>query len=133
MRHLSRQNGVDALHIDSAGTGNWHIGSSPDRRAMLAARQRGIDISPLRARQVTPEDLENFDLIIAMDRNNRQALLELASSNQKRKVRLLLEYSPTYQEQDVPDPYYGGEHGFDIALDMIEDACKHLLNDLIDM
>lgn len=130
MRQLSRQGGIEELHIDSAGTGNWHIGASPDRRAMLAARQRGIDISPLKARQVTREDLENFDLVIAMDRNNRHDLLQLAGDHQRHKVRLLLDYSPTYPEQDVPDPYYGGEHGFDIALDMIEDACRHLLKAL---
>ena len=130
-RDMAERRGIAGrFHIDSAGTGNWHVGNPPDQRASQAARERGIDISNLRARQVDAGDFELFDLVIAMDRANQLALLELAGLNHSSKVRLMLEYSEQWTGEDVPDPYYGGDHGFDLVLDLIEEACNNLLDEL---
>ena len=130
-RNIAQRRGIaERFHIDSAGTGNWHVGNPPDQRACEAARERGIDITDLRARQVDPDDLEQFDLLIAMDQSNRLALYELAGETHRSKVRLMLEYSEQRAGEDVPDPYYGGDHGFDLVLDLIEEACDNLLDEL---
>ncbi len=120
----------DQFEIDSAGTGGWHVGSPPDRRAQQAAKSSGIDLSTLRARQFTKTDFEEFDLIIAMDDNNLNHLTNMATLEQSQKIKLLLEFSSQYDEREVPDPYYGGHHGFEDVLDMIEDSCKQLLKAL---
>ena len=131
LREMAERRGVaDRFHIDSAGTGDWHVGNPPDQRASQAARERGIDITSQRARQVDAGDFELFDLVIAMDRANQLALLELAGLNHSSKVRLMLEYSEQWTGEDVPDPYYGGDHGFDLVLDLIEEACSNLLDEL---
>ena len=119
------------FEIDSAGTGDWHTGNPPDSRAQQAALVRGIDLSSLRARQVEPEDIVYYDLVIAMDNDNLSRLKSMSQPADQHKVKLLLEYG-TSNESEVPDPYYGGEHGFDIALDLIEDACQGLLDSLAD-
>ena len=130
-RRIAERRGIaERFHIDSAGTGNWHVGNPPDQRACEAARERGIDITDLRARQVDPADFERFDLVIAMDHSNRLALYELAGETHRSKVRLMLEYSEQWAGEDVPDPYYGGGHGFDLVLDLIEEACDNLLDEL---
>ena len=113
--------------IDSAGTGDWHIGEPPDRRAQQATRLRGIDISHLAARRVTPEDFHDFDLIIAMDRDNLRNLHALAPQGREDKVTLFLDYAPELGEREVPDPYYGGEHGFTHVLNLVERASYGLL------
>ncbi len=118
--------------IDSAGTGSWHIGSPPDRRTQTAARARGLDLSTLRARQVSTQDFHEFDLIIAMDHDNRSALEAMRPREPHRagEVRLMLEFSEAAAAQrvrEVPDPYSGGTHGFELDLDLLEDACRGLL------
>ncbi|TVP91674.1 MAG: low molecular weight phosphotyrosine protein phosphatase [Pseudomonadaceae bacterium] len=114
--------------VDSAGTAGYHIGKSPDTRSMAAARKRGIDISGLRARQVTAEDFHRFDLILAMDRSNLSDLRRLDPGNGA-ELRLFMEYAPD-QPLEVPDPYYGGEQGFEQVLDMLEAAADALLDEL---
>jgi len=125
MRRLLRDEGLaDQIELDSAGTGGWHAGEPPDPRATEAARRRGIELAGA-ARQVEPEDFERFDLILAMDRDNLAALRRLAPDDAARgKVRLLL------GDRDVPDPYYGGERGFEDVLDLVEGACRELLDEL---
>ena len=125
MRHLLRERGLeDEVEVESAGTGAWHVGSPPDDRATDAARNRGIALEGA-ARQVRPEDFEQFDLIVAMDRQNLRDLLDLAPDDEARaKVRLLLD------DADVPDPYYGGGRGFDEVLDLVEEACEQLLDEV---
>ena len=118
------------IHIDSAGTGNYHLGQPPDRRAIAAAAQRGIDIGGLRARQVIPFDIERFDYIIAMDRDNVYDLEAIAPLGARGKIRLFMEFAKHRQSPNIPDPYYGGRSGFDRALDMIEDASRGLLADI---
>lgn len=134
MRSLVAREGLDGqIALDSAGTGAWHIGSSPDDRARRAASGRGVDLSG-RARQVRPEDFESFDLILAMDRENERALQDLAGDEQERaKVRLLREFDPASVEAgdlEVPDPYYGAKGGFEEVLDLVEAACEGLLAEI---
>jgi protein-tyrosine phosphatase len=134
MRGLLRAEGLEqSVEIESAGTGGWHAGSAPDARAVAAARSRDIVIEG-EARQVTAEDFERFDLLLAMDRDNERELLARAPDAQARaKVRLLREFDPAavaVGDLDVPDPYYGGPHGFDRVLDQVEAACRGLLDEV---
>jgi protein-tyrosine phosphatase len=131
MRHLLREAGLeDAIELESAGTGGWHAGDPPDARATAAAARRGITLEGA-ARQVRPADFEAFDLIVAMDRENLRELLALApDEDAAEKVRLLREFDPASagaEDLDVPDPYYGGERGFERVLDLVEAACRGLL------
>jgi low molecular weight protein-tyrosine phosphatase len=129
-RRLVEDAGLD-IEIDSAGTGAWHAGEPPDRRAALAARRRGITLDGA-ARQVTPDDFRRFDLLIALDRANLSELLAIAPDEQAaEKVRLLREFDPgAGGDLDVPDPYYGGDRGFETVLDMVEAACRGLIDEL---
>ncbi len=120
----------DVIEIDSAGTHAYHVGHEPDRRAQLAAQQRGIDLSELRARQVMLIDFESFDYILAMDTSNYEILLAQSPAHAKPKINLLMSFAPSRKEQEVPDPYYGGQRGFEIVFDMIEDASNGLLDDI---
>jgi protein-tyrosine phosphatase len=148
MRALVREAGLEQeVEVDSAGTGGWHVGSAPDRRARAAAKARGIVLEGS-AREVSLQDFEDFDLLVAMDRFNLDALRMLAPSEQARqKVRLLREFDPASARSapdphtergalaelddpadlDVPDPYYGGEDGFEEVLDLVHAACAGLL------
>ncbi|EMP55654.1 protein-tyrosine phosphatase, low molecular weight [Marinobacter santoriniensis NKSG1] len=129
-RHLVGQAGLaDRIHIDSCGTGNWHVGKSPDARALAAARQRGIDISDLRARQITEQDLDCHDYILVMDRQNLADVKDLWHQNGGTEPALFLSFG-TSSHKEVPDPYYGGEEGFEQVLDLIQDAGEGLLNDI---
>jgi len=132
MRALASESTV-ALQVDSAGTAAYHVGESPDRRSAAAAAGRGITLQGA-ARQVRPEDFERFDLLVAMDRANRDALLALApDESAAAKVRLLREYDPdavASGDVDVPDPYYGGPNGFDDVLDIVTGGCRGLLAEL---
>jgi protein-tyrosine phosphatase len=119
-----------AIEVDSAGTHGYHEGAPPDPRAQTAAMRRGIDISALRARRVAPSDFEQFDLILAMDEDNRSALLDAAAEEHHPKIRLLLEFAPEARLLSVPDPYYGGMLGFERVLDMVEEAMAGLLDEL---
>ncbi len=118
--------------IDSAGTGNWHIGNPPDTRAQAAASRRGYQIDQLRARQIAVEDFSHFDHIIAMDLSNQSDLRALAADSIEpdaaKKIQLMLSFSSTTDLKEVPDPYYGGENGFDHVLDLLESACSGLLS-----
>jgi protein-tyrosine phosphatase len=123
MRRLVEDEGLD-IEIDSAGTGGWHVGEPPDERATLAAQRRGVTLEGA-ARQVRPADFRRFDLLVAMDRRNLRELLDLAPDDEaSAKVRLLV------PDADVPDPYYGGDRGFEDVLDMVESACRELLDEL---
>jgi protein-tyrosine phosphatase len=131
MRKLVAEAGLeDRVEIDSAGTGGWHAGATPDERATEAARRRGIPLSGC-ARRVEPADFERFDLIVAMDRENVRDLRAVApDAEAEEKVRLLREFDPASDgapDLDVPDPYYGGPDGFDEVLDLVEAACRGLL------
>jgi protein-tyrosine phosphatase len=134
MRKLLRDAGLEGrIGVDSAGTGGWHAGESPDARAASAARRRGIPLDGA-ARQVIAEDFERFDLLVAMDRDNLAGLLSVAPDDEARaRVRLLREFDPASAgapDLDVPDPYYGGPRGFDAVLDLVEAACRGLLDEL---
>ncbi len=121
----------DRIEIDSAGTGHWHIGKSPDGRATDAAAQRGIDISGQTARSVMPEDFQVFDLILAMDRDNLSALQQIAPVDARASVELFLDYAHNHSDTDeVPDPYFGGAKGFHRVLELVEDASHGLVSHL---
>jgi protein-tyrosine phosphatase len=121
----------DRIICDSAGTSNYHIGSSPDRRMAIAAAKRGIELRG-NARQFQPADFEQFDLILAMDKENYRDIFYLDREQQYRdKVQLICEFASHYQEQEVPDPYYGGREGFDHVIDLLLDACDGLLQKVI--
>ncbi|MDH3582317.1 MAG: low molecular weight phosphotyrosine protein phosphatase [Hyphomicrobiales bacterium] len=129
--HIAAEAGLEgSIFVDSAGTGGWHVGNPPDPRARTAAAARGISISHQRARQVTREDFSDFDLILAMDRDNLETLRRLAGGDPGERVKLLLDYAPEAGLRDVPDPYYGGPQGFEEVLDLIETASRGLLADL---
>lgn len=122
---------ADNIIIDSAGTHAYHIGSFPDRRAQQAALRRGYDLSSLRGRQVCAQDFHEFDYILAMDRANLGNLLQDCPSQQQHKLKLFLEFSRGFSEREVPDPYYGGNQGFENVLNMVEDAASGLLEDIL--
>jgi protein-tyrosine phosphatase len=123
LRQLADQVGID-LHVESAGTGDWHIGMPPDERAQHHAKGRGYDLSAGRARQVRSRDFEEFDLIVAMDRSHLEILMAQCPSRHRAKLRMLV------KGRDVPDPYYGGPEGFERVLDMVEAGCLGLLHEL---
>jgi protein-tyrosine phosphatase len=118
------------FEIDSAGTHAYHIGEAPDERAQAACARRGIDISRLRGRRAVVGDIEKFDYVLAMDRENYENLLEVCPSGLESRIRLFMEFAPSRPEQEVPDPYFGGAGGFDRVLDMIEDAAQGLLEEI---
>ena len=115
------------IEIDSAGTHAYHVGEPPDPRTVEAATRRGIDLTDLRARQVSDDDFERFDLIVAMDRLNHATLLDRSPPEHRERVRTLLEFAGKAAPADVPDPYYGGAEGFDDVLDLVESAVEGLL------
>ncbi len=131
--HLVREAGLtDRFEVESAGTGDWHVGERPDPRSVAVARQHGVDL-PSRARQVTPDDLEAFDHVLAMDRDNLSDLQRLARPGARAVVGLLRAHDParvTDGDDDVPDPYYGGPSGFDVVFEMVHRSCTVLLADL---
>ncbi len=114
------------LTVDSAGTAGYHIGEPPDRRTREAAARRGYDLSGLRARMVEPGDFETFDLILAMDRQNLRTLERRSPAQARERLRLFLEFAPGSDVLEVPDPYYGGQNGFEHVLDLIEAAALGL-------
>ena len=131
--HLLNQRGLsDRFVVDSAGTGGWHTGNPADRRMQAAAGRRGIQL-PSRARQISLDDLSDFDLVLTMDDANLTAVQSLAREAGRRAtatVRPMLSYAQRFDETEVPDPYYGGEAGFEHVLDLLEDACSNLLDEL---
>lgn len=122
MRRLVAERGLEGqVDVDSAGTGGWHAGASPDPRSYEAASRRGITLAGA-ARQVTGSDFEEFDLLLAADAHNLRDLRHIAPPGTEHKVRLLADI-------DVPDPYFGTD-GFDLVLDIVEEACARLLDEL---
>jgi protein-tyrosine phosphatase len=131
LRQMVREAGLEgSVHIDSAGTIDYHVGSPPDERSARHARQRGYDLSSLRARQVHQRDFERFDLILAMDWENLQELQSLCPAGHEHKLRRLMEFAPAGLGDVVADPYYGGRDGFERVLDHVEAACEGLLSHL---
>nr|WP_175800933.1 low molecular weight protein-tyrosine-phosphatase [Burkholderia anthina] len=131
MRHQIGAAGLaDRIAIDSAGTGDWHVGEPPDTRAQAAAHTRGYDLSALRARQVSAADFERFDLLLAMDEANLAELRRRCPPEYRDKVRLLMEFAPGTAETEVADPYFGGAQGFEQVLEQVERACAGLLDTL---
>jgi protein-tyrosine phosphatase len=127
--HVVREAGLsDQIFIDSAGTGDWHIGCGPDKRAQAAALQRGYSLDHLVARQVTPEDFEHFHYVLAMDKQNLGNLARMKPRDYDGHLGLFLEFARHHDVEEVPDPYYGGDQGFDEVLDMVEDASHGLLD-----
>lgn len=118
------------FEVASAGTGNWHAGESPDARAVLAAKSRGYVMGEIRARQIEEADFKHYDLILAMDRSNIASMRRICPSGCLSKIGLLLDYAQETQIDEVPDPYYGGDEGFDLVLDLLEEACKNLIGTL---
>ena len=128
MNHLIKQRKLTGdIVCDSAGTGGWHVGNPPDRRMNAAAEKRGM-ILVGKARQFTPADFTEFDLILAMDRSNYEDILALDTGNRySHKVKLMCDFCTSHSDSEVPDPYYGGESGFDYVIDLLTDACEGLL------
>lgn len=114
------------IKVDSAGTGDYHLGAPPDRRSILAASRRGYDLTPLRARQICQQDFAAFDYVLAMDRSNLKDLRAICPRAHLQKLRLLLVFANTSHEA-VPDPYYSGDNGFELVLDLVEQACSGLV------
>jgi protein-tyrosine phosphatase len=127
-RRMVEEAGLEnEVHAASAGTIGYHAGEPPDQRAQAAARQRGYELERIRARRVTRQDFARFDLLLAMDNDHLEHLAELAPEESAHKVGLFLDYAPSARAREVPDPYYGGPQGFEIVLDLIEDASRGLL------
>ena len=129
---LEKQGLADAFEVDSCGTGGWHAGELPDARARAVARKNGIELTS-RARQIDPADFDRFDLIIVMDSDNHQNVLSLGC--EPGRVRLMRSFDPALTDNDahnghVPDPYYGGDRGFDDVHDMLVRACEGLIAEL---
>jgi protein-tyrosine phosphatase len=118
------------ISVDSAGTGSWHIGSPPDKRAQMAAWKRGFDLSGQRARQAKAADFKRFDYVLAMDSDNHHDLSGLCPAGEEHRLHMFLDFAPEVGKRDVPDPYYGEGGGFDTVLDMIEAASRGLLADI---
>ena len=121
---------ADVVAVASAGTHGYHVGEAPDARAQAHARRRGYDLSRQRARRFAREDFQTFDLILAMDREHHAMLARLAPPSAAQKLRMMLEFARRTGGDEVPDPYYGGPDGFELVLDLIEDAAEGLLDHL---
>ena len=118
------------IATDSVGTGSWHIGDSPDPRAVAAAKARGYDLTPLRGRQLQQGDFESFDLLLAMDQGHYDHLADRCPSGAIERIRMFLELTPDTGRTNVPDPYYGGMEDYELALDLIERGARAWLDRL---
>lgn len=127
-RKVVQQAGLaETIYIESAGTHAYHVGAPPDHRAQAAAQRRGIVLSDIRARRVSDEDFETFDHILVMDKDNLGELLQRVPEQHRSKVHLFLEFAGGMDAAEVPDPYYGGASGFELVLDLVEQASERLL------
>lgn len=121
---------ANSVFVDSAGTAGYHVGKAPDKRSVAVAKKHGLNISNQVCRKLTAQDLDDFDVIFAMDNSNYEHILQLShSKEQKDKVRLLLSNSAAI-EKEVPDPYYGGENGFEHIYQLINEACNRIAQEL---
>lgn len=128
LEKMARDAGLaDRIQVDSAGTGDWHVGRPPDERAQAHALRRGVDLSAQRARQLTPRDFDDFDLVLVMDAANERAARALCPPHQAHKLRRLTDFCTRHHAREVPDPYHGGAAGFEAVLDLVEDACSGFL------
>jgi len=132
MNMLIRERGLEnEIICDSAGTGGWHVGHPPDRRMRAAFHQRFNRDMEGSARQFSQSDLDAFDLVLAMDRDNYREILRWDLEDRYRdKVKLMCEYCRTHRDDEVPDPYYGGPEGFNYVIDLLMDACTGLLDEI---
>lgn len=129
--HLAAEAGLsDRVTVDSAGTGAWHVGERPDPRSLDVAERHGVEL-PGRARRVTEEDFHRFDRIVAMDRSNLRDLEALRPDDAGTVPELLRDHDPDPEDGEVPDPYFGGDSGFDRVYEMVRRACEVLLDDLV--
>jgi protein-tyrosine phosphatase len=127
-RHLLRANNLERrVVVDSAGTHAYHIGEAPDPRTQRTAARRGYDLSGLRARKIVAQDMEHFDLILAMDRKCLEAIGIICPPERIERLGLFMDYAQRFDEDEVPDPYYGSGEGFERVLDMVEDASAGLV------
>ena len=127
---LVDEHGLESsIKVDSAGTHSYHIGSPPDSRSQAAARSRGVDLSGLRARRFVSDDFNNFDLLLAMDNANLADMLAIRPGDAGASAELMLSYSDSFAEREIPDPYFGDD-GFDLVFDMIDDAARGLLHQI---
>jgi len=127
-RQLVQDAGLEeVVHIDSAGTHDYHIGEAPDNRTQKAASKRGYDMSSLRGRQAETDDFTRFDYVLAMDEANLSILRNLRPRDTQSHLGLFLEFAENHKEREVPDPYFGGADGFEHVLDLVEDASRGLL------
>jgi protein-tyrosine phosphatase len=125
LRERLKESGISHVHVDSAGTSGWHNGEHPDKRSTLNAKQNGVDISKQISRKFTVSDFENFDIIYVMDQSNYIYVTAMTSDrNHRSKVRLLLNEIKPHSNAAVPDPYYGGEDGFQRVFELIDQACR---------
>jgi protein-tyrosine phosphatase len=130
-REVARREGrMRDVLVDSAGTHAYHVGEPPDSRAVIAARRRGVDMADLRARVVVREDFLRFDLLLAMDEENLSHLRRISPAGQRDRARLFMDFAPDAGIREVPDPYYGGEAGFERVLDLVEEGARGLLASL---
>ena len=132
--HLEKANYRDdiSIEVDSAGTGSWHVGDKPDARMRATSRMHGVSLEDIRARQFVAEDFSKFDHIYAMDRQNQKDILSLANSEaDRKKVRLFRSHDPDADDLDVPDPYYGGESGFQNVFTIVERTIRQIVDDLL--
>ena len=130
MRKKVQEHKLD-VYVDSAGTANYHVGGAPDTRMTQTGKRKGVDISGLRARQFVVSDFDNFDLIYVMDHSNYVNVVRLARNEADRnKVQLILELLPNQIEFEVPDPYYGGQEGFEHVFDLLDKSTDIILNNL---
>lgn len=121
----------DKFIVDSAGTGDWHIGQSPDERSVAVAKKNGLDISNQRGRQFKITDFDTFDYIFVMDKSNYENVLALAKNpNHKAKVKLIMNELYPEKNQEVPDPYFGMHNGFDIIYSMLDEVCETIAEKL---
>lgn len=122
----------DKFTVDSAGTGSWHIGQSPDERSMAVAKKNGLDISNQKGRQFSSADFDTFDYIFVMDNSNYDNVIALAETKeQKEKVTLIMNELHPSQNKEVPDPYFGMHNGFDIVYNMLDEVCDSIAQKLI--
>lgn len=132
-KHQVRAAGLERqIYVDSAGTHAYHIDESPDKRAQKTALKRGYSMQELRARAIEPNDFEDFHYILAMDKNNLAVLHDCCPQRFSHKLDLLMRYSSQWNScQEIADPYFGGSHGFEMVLDLVEDATRGLLQHIL--
>ena len=129
-KYIKNNNLGDKVEVDSAGTHGYHVGEAPDSRTQRAAAMRGYNLSQFRARKVARQDLDYFDLILAMDKSNLDNLQRMAMPEQRERIKLFMDYARNFDDDEVPDPYYGLGHGFDLVMDMVEDAAQGLIEEI---